>query len=268
MHSGGVSNTEPTWDVLQHGVRTFFVKRSRYCLVIPVLNEGERIRSLLTKAQNYTREVDIIIADKGSTDGSLDDTFLASVGVRTLLTLKAPGRLSAQLRMAYAWALGEGYEGIVTIDGNDKDDVNSLPEFIAKLDEGYDFVQASRYIEGGEGMNTPLIRHLAVTCIHTPLIAWVSGFPYTDTTQGYRAYSKRVLEDARVAPFRSIFIGYELLGYLSVRIPELRYRVIEVPTTRTYPRGGKVPTKISFIKGNYQLLKILFDLVLHRYDPK
>jgi dolichol-phosphate mannosyltransferase len=263
-----ISSRETTWDVPSHEVQSFFEKRTRYCLVIPVFNEGERIRSVLSKAKRFAHEVDIVIADKGSTDGSLDEVFLTTIGVRAILTLKAPGRLSTQLRMAYAWALRKGYDGVITIDGNDKDDVDALPQFITQLDEGYDFVQASRYMEGGEDVNTPRIRHLAVTLIHAPLIAYVSGFPYTDTTQGYRAYSKRVLQDARVAPFRSIFVGYELLGYLSVRIPELGYRVIEVPTKRTYPQGSKVPTKISFIKGNYQLLRILFDLALHRYDPK
>lgn len=263
-----ISSFETIWDIPSFEVKSFFVKRTRYCLVIPVLNEGERIRRVLTKAKRFTRDVDIIIADKGSTDGSLDEIFLSATDVRAVLTLRAPGRLSTQLRMAYAWALREGYEGIITIDGNDKDDVDALPKFIARLNEGYDFVQASRYIEGGEGVNTPPIRHFAVRCIHAPVISYVSGYSYTDTTQGFRAYSKRVLMDTRVAPFRDIFMGYELLGYLSVRIPELGYRVIEVGTTRTYPLGVKVPTKISFIKGNYQLLKILFDLVFHRYDPK
>ena len=59
-----------------------------------------------------------IIADGGSTDGSLDADFVKTVGVTAVLTKTGPGKLSAQLRMAYAWSIKHGYDGIVTIDGN------------------------------------------------------------------------------------------------------------------------------------------------------
>ena len=55
------------------------------------------------------------------------------------------GRLSAQLRMAYDYALKMGYKGLVTIDGNNKDSVESIYEFIDLLKKGYDFVQGSRF---------------------------------------------------------------------------------------------------------------------------
>lgn len=47
--------------------------------------------------------------------------------------------------------LDQGYEGIVTIDGNDKDDPVAIPQFIEALRQGFDFVQASRFISGVVG---------------------------------------------------------------------------------------------------------------------
>ena len=60
---------------------------------------------------------------------------------------------------------------------------------------------------------------------------------------------------------------YELLAYLSVRATQLGYKACEIPVTRAYPKAGKVPTKISFFKGNAELLKILLRNALGRYNP-
>ncbi|UUZ73811.1 hypothetical protein LP415_12845 [Polaromonas sp. P1(28)-8] len=92
---------------------------------------------------------DIIIVDGGSTDGSLEMESLQKNNVRGLLVKTGAGKLSAQLRCVYAFALDQGYEGIISIDGNDKDDPKAIPRFIEALKQGMDFVQASRFISGG-----------------------------------------------------------------------------------------------------------------------
>jgi dolichol-phosphate mannosyltransferase len=243
-------------------------KRHRQCVVIPVINEGGRILNLLDRMAKLkiADQADIIIVDGGSTDGSLSESVLRELGVAVLIVKTGPGKLSAQLRCAYAFALDQGYEGIVTIDGNDKDDPEAIPRFLVALDEGVDFVQASRYVDGGIAQNTPLSRNLAIRLVHAPLTSCASGFHWTDTTQGFRGYSKAVLLDPRVAPFRAVFVSYELLAYLSCRVPRLGYRCIELPTARRYPQG-EVPTKISSIKGNYAVLKTLLKACLGRFNP-
>ena len=55
--------------------------------------------------------IDIVVADGGSTDGSLALDSLDAFRLRALLVKRGPGKLSAQMRMAIAFALGEGYEG-------------------------------------------------------------------------------------------------------------------------------------------------------------
>jgi dolichol-phosphate mannosyltransferase len=178
----------------------------------------------------------------------------------------APGKLSAQLRCAYAFALDQGYEGIVTIDGNDKDDPEAIPRFIEALKQGVDFVQASRFVPGGIAQNTPKSRDFAIRFIHAPMLSLASGFKWTDTTQGFRAYSRTLLLDPRMAIFRDVFSTYELLAYLSYRAPKLGYRCVELPTVRRYPKG-EVPTKISSVKGNLSVLEVLFRACLGLYNP-
>lgn len=243
-------------------------KGCKYCVCIPVINEGERILGQLDRIKPFLQLVDILLLDGGSTDGSTDIKKLRRRGVRALLLKKGPGKLSAQLRMGYSYAVEQGYEGIITVDGNGKDNVNAIPKFIQALEEGLDMVQGSRYIPGGRAINTPKLRHFAVKLIHVPIVSKVAGFKFTDTTNGYRAYSNRYLLDERVQPFRDIFDTYELLAYLSVRAPQLGFKTKEIPVTRAYPKTGKIPTKISFLKGNADLLRILKDLIMHKYDPK
>lgn len=101
--------------------------------------------------------------------------------------------------------------------------------------------------------------------MHAPFISLMAGFHYTDTTNGFRAHSTRLLLDDRLKPFRDVFDTYELLGYLSVKAPKLGYKVIEIPVSRSYPKG-KVPTKISPLRGNLLLIKTLLNLYMNKYD--
>lgn len=255
------------WEVPTFETALWLGRQRRYCVVIPVTNEGARIESLLSRmaALKIAGIADIIIIDGGSTDGSLRLESLQQKRVRGLLVKTGPGKLSAQLRCAYAFALDQGYEGIVTIDGNDKDDPEAIPRFIQALGQGVDFVQASRFIEGGIAENTPKLRDLAIRLIHAPALSISSGFHWTDTTQGFRGYSRRMLVDPKIAPFRDIFITYELLAYLSYRAPKLGYRCLEMRTARRYPKG-EVPTKISTLKGNLSVLLALFKACVGQYN--
>ena len=257
------------WQLPSYEIALWQGRNNPYCVVIPVINEGGRIQNLLDRMrnENISGIADIIIVDAGSTDDSLEITTLKDLRVQGLLVKTGKGKLSSQLRCAYAFALDNGYDGIVTIDGNDKDDPEAIPRFIDALRKGVDFVQASRYIPGGVAENTPKIRDFAIRWIHAPVLNFFSGFHWTDTTQGFRAYSRKMLLDPHLAVMRDIFTTYELLAYLSYRAPKLRYHCIELPTKRRYPGLGKVPTKISSVKGNLSLFNVLFQACIGFYNP-
>lgn len=241
-----------------------------YVVLIPIINEGDRIHRELYRAlkHNISSYADIVICDGGSTDGCTNEKKLKKLEVNTLLIKQDAGRQGAQLRMGIRWALQRGYQGIITIDGNNKDSIEDIPRFIAKLKEGYDFVQGSRFVKGGRAVNTPFLRLLSVKFIHAPIISLTAKQKFTDTTNAYRAYSARYLQDERVKPLRDIFMTYELLAYLSVRATQIGGKACEIPVTRAYPKKGKIPTKISFFKGNGELLKILFKNLFGAYNPK
>ncbi|GAB5467477.1 MAG: hypothetical protein Kilf2KO_05070 [Rhodospirillales bacterium] len=260
--------SEPSWEVPEAELTVLSGKHHRYALVIPVINEGERIRRQLRAIADLAPDLDVIVADGGSTDGSLALDYLVACGVRALLVKHGPGRLSAQLRMAYAWALDQGYEGVVTVDGNGKDGLEVLPRFIEALEAGVDYVQGSRYCEGGEAVNTPLDRKIAGRLIHAPVLSLAAGYWFTDTTNGFRGYSRRYLIDPQVAPFRDIFDRYNLLFYLTLRANQLGYNSQELPVRRSYPVGEKTPTKISGLSGRFAMMGELLRCALGGCIPR
>lgn len=248
----------------------FAPKTKDYVVLIPIINEGDRIRKELERACRHgvADHADIVICDGGSTDGCTEASLLKKLRVNTLLVKQDAGKQGAQLRMGIWWALERGYQGVITIDGNNKDSIEDVPRFIEKLRQGYGLVQGSRFIKGGRAVNTPLVRLLSVRLIHAPVISLTARQWFTDTTNAYRGYAAAYLKDDRVKPLRDVFATYELLAYLSVRATQLGYKACEIPVTRAYPKTGKTPTKISFFKGNSELMKILIKNAFGAYAPR
>lgn len=254
----------------KYTIKEFSEKNSDYCILIPIINEKGKIEKELERALNakVNQIADIIICDGGSSDGCTEETALKKYKVNTLLVKTDKGKQGAQLRMGFDWALNRGYKGFITIDGNNKDSIEDAKSFIAKLEQGYDFIQGSRFIKGGKAINTPLLRLFSVRLLHAPIISLTARRWYTDTTNAYRAYSKKYITDTRVNIFRDIFSGYELLAYLSVRADQLKMKTCEIPVTREYPENEETPTKIKGFKGNFNLFKILILNFFGKYKPK
>ncbi len=253
----------PAYTVVYEGARA-----TDWCVVIPVINEGTRIRDQLAGMQAAGLGCDVVVVDGGSSDGSTDAAAMRALGVNSLLVKTGPGKLSAQLRIGLARAMQRGYLGVVTIDGNGKDDFRAIPQFVAKLADGIDFVQGSRYLQGGSAENTPLDRELGVRLIHAPLISLGARFRYTDSTNGFRGFSRRFLLDTRVRPFRAVFDTYNLHYYLAVRAPRLGFNVCEIPVARHYPERGPTPSKIGGLRGRLHILKQACLAALGAYDPR
>lgn len=242
-------------------------KRTRYCMLIVVWNEGDRLRGQLDRLAGITEQIDVVIADKYSTDGSTELGYLRSKNVRSLLQTQEPGLCTAT-RMGLAYALDQGYDGVITVDGNGKDGIEATPKFIQALDDGYDLAQGSRFIEGGFNENTPLERYIAVKYICGPILSIASGAKYTDPTNAFRAISRRLLEDPGCQPFRKEFVRFNLQIYLIYSAGRLGYKTMEIPVSRVYPKDGTVPTKIVSLK-----LKLIVGweyllVALGAYNPK
>jgi dolichol-phosphate mannosyltransferase len=256
-----------SWIVPAFDQTLFKAKASRYCVIIPVINEGDRIQRQISKMRELAKTWDVIIVDGGSIDDSLPLEFLRNNNVRGLLVKTGPGKLSAQLRVGIAFAMDQEYAGVILMDGNDKDEPTEISKFAEALDQGFDHVQGSRFLVDGKAINNPWSRVLAIRLIHSPLMSIAAGHIYTDTTNGFRAYSRNFLLSPHVQPFRDIFNRYELHYYLAIRAPRLNFKIKEVGVTRIYPRG-EIPTKISSVRGNMEIISTLLKACTGRFNPR
>ena len=256
-----------SWQVPAHTATELNPRRADYAVCVFVLNEGDRLRSQLAKMQPFQPVADVVLADGGSTDGATAPDYLRSMGVRALLVKTGPGKLGAQMRMAFAWCLRQGYKGVITIDGNDKDGVDAIPRFVAALKDEVDYVQGSRFIPGGQAINTPAARYWGIKLLHAPLLSIASWQRYTDTTNGFRAYSPKLLSDPRMAVFRDLLAGYEMHYYLAYRAARLGYAIREIPVLRAYPPTGKTPTKIHGFRANFGILQTLLKVCVGGFNP-
>ncbi len=247
----------------------FFPKKTKYCLLIPNFNEQDHLLSQIEKmkTQGIFDIVDTVLCDAGSTDGSADPEMLRDAGFCALLVRHGKGRYSTDIRMGMGWAFEQGYKGVITVDCNDKDDTSAVPRFIEKLDEGYDYIQGSRFIRGGYHENTPFVRLAAIKLIMVPLMSLGAHRFLTDSSNGFRAYSMRFLTDERVNPFREEFYLHEIVYYLPSIACRLKFRVIEIPVTRVYPATGEVPSHAT-MSDNWKTIKVMLGLVGHKYWPE
>ena len=247
----------------------FKEKRTKYVLLIPTYNEITYFPSQIKKmrACGVFDLVDVVVCDARSTDGCAEPKMLQENGFTALLIRKGPGRYSTDLRMGYGWAAKQGYEGFITVDAFDRDDTSSIPAFIEKLDEGYDYIQGSRYVKGGKHIRTPLTRYLAMRLLSGPIISLSAGHHLTDVTNGYRAYSKRFILAKNVRAFRPEFNFHELIYYLPSAAGRKGYRLIEVPVTRIYQNETKYSTHAS-MKSNFRFIKGMVWTLLGKYDVK
>ena len=247
----------------------FKPQTSAYAVCIPVMNEGSHFQQqiqLMTEL-GIQEVADIIILDGNSSDGSTSPDFLRDKVRTVLINNSNDTGLGADYRMGLAYAMQEGYRGVITIDGHGKDDPSSIPDFIRELEDGWDFIQGSRFIKHGNAVNTPQSRKFAIRYIHSPLISLGAGFTFTDSTNGYRGLSPKLILHPDVNIFRNIFVGYELLAYISVAAARAGLRVKEIPVTRRYPPDGTVPTKIVGVKAKLDVLLGVLKVIFGYYSP-
>jgi dolichol-phosphate mannosyltransferase len=195
-------------------------------------------------------------------DASTDETpAVAAQKGAVVLTHDRRSGAGAAIRTAIKYADAEGFDVLVVLAGNDKDRPSEIGRLLAPIREsGYDFVQGSRYLKGGDFGNMPFYRQLATRYVHPLLFSLFVGRRFTDTTNGFRAIRLAALRDPRIDIDQAWLDHYELEPYLYFKMNRLGYKVTEVPVTKIYPPHELGYTKMKPITGWWSILRPLFLL--------
>jgi len=235
-------------------------------LVCPIaFNENVKLKNVIQRfLKNCVKgQVDYLVLDDCSTDGTTEiiQSF-ADQGVQTIRHQMRSG-VGAAIRTAIKHAKKSGYEVLVIMAGNDKDNPEEIPRLIDPiLKEGFDFVQGSRYKgKNGIGGDMPLYRKFA-TKMHPFLMSIITRTKVSDSTNGFRAFKLSFLDDAKIDIDQAWLDQYELEPYIMYKAIKLGYKFTEASVTKIYPPKKLGYTKMKPIVGWWSILRPLVYLGL------
>lgn len=203
----------------------------RVLVCIPTYNEAENIEGIVTRVRTAAPEVDVLVLDDGSPDGTggiADRLALADPQVHVVHRTAKQG-LGAAYLAGFAWAFERSYDAVGEMDADGSHRPEQLPALLVALAEpGVGVVLGSRWVPGGSVVNWPW--HRLLLSRGGSLYARLAlGLTVRDVTGGYRLYRA-----AALAPL--VAGGVESQGYcfqidLVRRAVAAGQRVVEVPIT-------------------------------------
>lgn len=210
-------------------------------VVIPCLNEVRSLESCIHKAKEAFRRMgvqgEVVVADNGSTDGSIELAELAGARVVHVTSKGYGNALRAGIQAAYG-------QFVIFGDADDSYDFSEVPRFVAKWREGYDLVMGNRLQgEFKQGAMPWLHRHVG-TPIMSALLNLFFRAGVGDVNCGMRGFSKSLYNrlDLRTT-------GMEFASEFAVKAAKSNARVAEIPITLWPDKRGRPPHLRSFRDG-------------------
>jgi glycosyltransferase involved in cell wall biosynthesis len=225
---------------------------ARTLVIIPAFNEEASLPGVLEALRAGASRYDVLVVD----DGSADNT--AAVARQSgAMVARLPFNLGVggALRTGFRFAIRNGYERAVQFDADGQHDVAAIADLLLELDRGADVVVGSRFVHGTDGYHTGVVRGGAIGALRLALNL-LAGQRFTDTSSGFRAYSRRVIE---------YFADTYPLEYLSDTVESLLlavyagFNVLEIPVTM-HPRAAGVPSNRNLHLA-YHYIRLLLVLL-------
>jgi glycosyltransferase involved in cell wall biosynthesis len=224
---------------------------ARTLVIIPAYNEEASLGSVLKELGEQTPDYDVLVVSDGSTDRTAEVARLAGVHVAVLPYNVGIG---GALRTGFAFAVRRDYARAVQFDADGQHDPLALHSLLAGIDRGADMVIGSRFAEGGAvTYDVSGIRRLAMRLLQW-LVGMLVGHRFTDTSSGFRAFSRPMLEHFAAAYPVEYMDSVEAL----VQACNAGFRVEEVPVNMRGRVGGAPSTRrIRLIYYYVRLLVVL-----------
>lgn len=200
-------------------------------VVIPTYNERENLPKLTERLLNLPVEVDMLVVDDNSPDGTgqLADALSRTHSRLHVLHRQTKDGLGRAYIAGFQWALERDYEYVFELDGDFSHDPGEIPSFL-KAAEDADCVLGTRYKGGIRVINWPLSR-LMLSKGAGMYVRIVTGMPFSDPTGGYKCFRRRALEALQLDQIQSN--GYSFQIELTHRLWRQGMRIVEVPIVFT-----------------------------------
>lgn len=222
-------------------------------IVMPVANEESTMEQILSEilALPYDNLYIYPVIDsysKDRTEEIIREKEAQSDKVKCIFYRESKGVISCYLE-GFKQALADGAERILEMDGGGSHLPAEIPQFLDRLEEGYDCVWGSRFMEGGSMREQPLYRRI-LSKGGTYLSNLVLGTRLQDMTSGFEGFQREVLEGMNLDAFLSTGHMYQT----EMRFYCRKKNTLEVPIHYV---GTASSLKSSSVT---EALKLLFQL--------
>ncbi len=167
------------------------------------------------------------------------------------------------IRKVIDYGIKKNFDVCVIMAGNGKDDPNEITKILNPIVlEDYDYIQGSRFLEGGSFKNLPFLRKMMIRGFGLIMFIF-TGFRATDATNGFRAYKFSLFKDKRINIHQKWLDRYELETYLHYKVITLGYKIKEVAVSKDYVSGVKKYSKIRPVIDWWKLARPVFLIKFH-----
>ena len=232
-------------------------------VIFPTYNEAEMIQTALDEVLLKAPQVDILVIDDGSPDGTAKRVRGHAAFSKRVHLLERPTKagLGSAYKEGFQWALAKKYDAVVEMDADLSHDPADVVRLLGALDEGADMAIGSRYLNGIRILNWPQSR-LWISTFGGWYTRTLTGLPMTDPTSGFKAIRRGVLENLDWSRFTSQGYGFQV--ELHFFAWQGGFQLQEVPIVFTERREGssKMSTHIAL-----EAAKRVLQLAVRRIFP-
>lgn len=219
-------------------------------VVVPAFNEAENMVTVISDLREHFPRGDIVVIN----DGSLDNTshVARSLGIR-VIDIPSNLGIGGAVQTGFKFAFKYSYDVVVQFDGDGQHMAEEIEKILKPVHEGIDLVIGSRFLVAG-GYNMPLTRRTGST-VFSWVISLVCQQKLSDTTSGFRAYGKKVI---------NLFSSYYPEDYPEVEALIVAHKnqlkIREVPVHMRQRAGGK--SSITALLSVYYMVKVLLAIFI------
>jgi len=234
------------------------VTRPRTVAVVPAFDESGAIGRVVGEIRAAQPGIDVVVVDDASTD---DTAAVAEALGAIVLRLPFNVGIGGAVQTGFRYALEEGYERAVRLDGDGQHDAAEIGRLLGPLErDEAEVVIGSRFVDGGGSYRPPFARRLGIR-VFARLVSLLGGQRVTDTTSGFIALDRAGIElFAREYPHDYPEVEATLVALRSgLRLSQVQVEMRERETGSS---------SITFVRSLYYIVKVLLALLvasLRRY---
>jgi len=176
----------------------------KFLIIIPTYNEMENIPEIIPQILEQNENLEILVVDDGSPDGTGD--FVENLSkensrIHLLRRAKKMGLGTAYVA-GFKWALEKDYDRVFEMDADGSHSPQALNTFLKEAEDA-DLVLGSRYLNGKISVVHWDWKRLILSYCANLYTRFITGMPFYDATGGFKCFSREALQNLDFGKLKS-----------------------------------------------------------------